>query len=304
MPCTRCGGVEVLHEGKMHGMINANKHGKVRIITIDQHDAINEFITSTDVKPIKQCARPMVDYKDLTSDDTLLEGMELHKFQSEIGSCNYFAITTRYDISYAMSRICSQKPTKGARKALNRVIVYLMSTSDFNIRGIWGLQGDEVQMYSDSDHAGCMQVTTCSQTGGIIILNNVPIRWKSKKQPKTSKSSAQAEIYALSDMVGEGKHIAHIMEESNIKINWPISIHVDNMQAKKFSESVSTTSRLRNTFNLSESWIQELRDEGKIKILHMNSQNNPADLFTKLHSMSRFKYLLKCINCITYKNDE
>ena len=62
--------------------------------------------------------------------------------------------------------------------------------------------------------------------------------------------------------------------------------------------------RLRNTFNLSESWIQELRDEGKIKILHMNSQNNPADLFTKLHSMSRFKYLLKCINCITYKNDE
>ena len=94
------------------------------------------------------------------------------------------------------------------------------------------------------------------------------------------------------------------MEESNIKINWPISIHVDNMQAKKFSESVSTTSRLRNIFNLSESWIQELRDEGKIKILHMNSQNNPADLFTKLHSMSRFKYLLKCINCITYKNDE
>ena len=40
----------------------------------------------------------------------------------------------------------------------------------------------------------------------MITLNDTPIRWKSKKQPKTSNSSAEAEIYALAQTIGEARH--------------------------------------------------------------------------------------------------
>ena len=63
-------------------------------------------------------------------------------------------------------------------------------------------------------------------------LNDVPLKGRSKKQPKTSISSAQAEVYALSDIIGEAKHIAHKMDDINSNVKWPITIGVDNEQAK------------------------------------------------------------------------
>ena len=56
--------------------------------------------------------------------------------------------------------------------------------------------GDTWHVYSDSDHAGDTTVGTHrSHTGLVILLNGMPIHWKSNKQPITSYSSACAEIY-------------------------------------------------------------------------------------------------------------
>ena len=84
--------------------------------------------------------------------------------------------------------------------ALDRIMSYLITTSDFKIRGVYSTKLDNVILlpYSDSDWAGGMPITSCSHSGTIITLNDTPIRWKSKKQPKTSNSSAEAETYALS----------------------------------------------------------------------------------------------------------
>ena len=93
------------------------------------------------------------------------------------------------------------KPTKGASIALDRIMSYLITTSDFKIRGVYSTKLDILLPYSNSDWAGGMPITLCSDSGTIITLNDTPIRWKSKKQPKTSNSSAEAEIYALSQTI-------------------------------------------------------------------------------------------------------
>ena len=50
--------------------------------------------------------------------------------------------------------------------------------------------------YSDSDHAGdTCTGTNRSHTGVIVLLNGMPVYWRSNKQPITSVSSACAEIY-------------------------------------------------------------------------------------------------------------
>ena len=57
------------------------------------------------------------------------------------------------------------------------------------------MRGDTWSFYSDSDHAGDSKSGDArSTTGVIILLNGMPIFWRSNKQPKTSLSSACAEI--------------------------------------------------------------------------------------------------------------
>ena len=61
----------------------------------------------------------------------------------------------------------------------------------------------DIRIYSDSDHPGDRSFDCRSQSGTMIVLNDAPVFWRSKKQPTTAISSACAEIYALSETVKE-----------------------------------------------------------------------------------------------------
>ena len=81
-------------------------------------------------------------------------------------------------------------PTRGHMKALRRVMAYLNTVPDMRLH-VPRVVGDKWHIYSDSDHAGDTTVgTNRSHTGIVILLNGMPIHWKSNKQPITSYSSA------------------------------------------------------------------------------------------------------------------
>jgi len=238
--------------------LQTNKHGKVRMINMDQQDAIETFLSQHNVRPSKSVGSPMGDKNQLIKDQTMLVGEEINEFQSKLGTINYFALTTRYDIAYPTARLSQfmSKPTKGASIALDRIMSYLINTSDFKIRGVYSTKLDILLPYSDSDWAGDMPITSCSHSGTIITLNDTPIRWKSKKQPKTSNSSAEAEIYALSQTIGETRHLGWKMLEFGMNIKEPYDIYVDNKQSISFSKNITVNSKLRTTFNLKDKRIQ------------------------------------------------
>ena len=229
--------------------IQVNKHGKVRVIYMDQQIAIETFLSNNNARPIRNIASPMGDKKQLLSNPTLPEGEEVNRFQANLGTINYFALTTRYDISYATARISqyASRPTVGARMALDRVMSYLLATQDFKIKGVYSPKIDILLPYSDSDWAGDMPITTCSHSGTMITLNDTPIRWRSRKQPKTSRSSAEAEIYALSETVGETRHLGWKMKEFGMNISEPYTIYVDNQQWISFTKNITVNSKLRTT---------------------------------------------------------
>ena len=110
----------------------------------------------------------------------------------------------------------------------------------------------------------------------MIILNDVPIRWRSKKQPKTSRSSAEAEIYALSETVGETRHLGWKMQDFGMHISEPYTIYVDNQQCISFTKNITVTSKLRTTYNMKDKWIKELRDDKIIKTEYVNGIKKPC----------------------------
>ena len=270
---------------------------------MDKNDAIETFLSQHNVKPSKSMGTPMGDKNQLIRDPTLLVGGEVNEFQSKLGTINYFALTTRYDIAYPSARLSQfmSKPTKGANLALSRIMSYLRSTNDFKIRGVFSPKVDILLPYSDSDWAGDMPITSCSHSGTIITLNDTPIRWKSKKQPKTSNSSAEAEIYALAQTIGETRHLGWKMSDFNMNVNEPHDIYVDNKQSISFSKNITVNSKLRTTFNLKDKRIQEMRNDKIVDIKYVKGIENPADLLTKVQPAYKHKLLMKLINKVRVK---
>jgi len=285
--------------------IQVNKHGKVRVIYMDQQIAIETFLSNNNARPIRNIASPMGDKRQLLSNPTLLEGEEVNRFQANLGTINYFALTTRYDISYATARISqyASRPTVGARMALDRVMSYLLATQDFKIKGVYSPKIDILLPYSDSDWAGDMPITTCSHSGTMITLNDTPIRWRSRKQPKTSRSSAEAEIYALSETVGETRHLGWKMKEFGMHISEPYTIYVDNQQCISFTKNITVNSKLRTTYNMKDKWIKELRDDKIIKVSYVSGIRNPADLLTKALPAYKHRVILNVIHNIRTPQD-
>ena len=279
---------------------NINHDGKVRVISVDQNDAVESYLNSRDVKPVYSMSSPMSNNKMLRDDTPITDEDEIKLYQSDIGVCTFFSITTRYDIAYATSKLgqYSAKPTVGARKALNKMLSYLRNNHTFSIQGIFAPKHDITSYYSDSDHAGSMPYHSHSHTGNMLLLNDVPIFWKSKKQPVTARSSAEAEVYALDSAVSNARYINWKREEFKSNVTWPMVVYVDNNQAELFCKNLNVTSKLRTTFNMKHNWINELRDKNVVKVEHVNSDVNPADLLTKPHDAGKFVRLLALCNPI------
>ena len=134
----------------------------------------------------RKVTAPMPYKGELTSDLNGVSEQEHKWFRSVMGPMQWYS-HSRYDISYEVSIIAQYcaKPTQ------------------------WN-------MYSDSDHAGeTAGGTSRSHIGVMIMLNGMLIHWRSNKQPKTSLSSAEAEIYAMSTAVKDARTRLWIAEELN-----------------------------------------------------------------------------------------
>ena len=58
-------------------------------------------------------------------------------------------------------------------------------------------------------------------------------------------------------------------------------LHVDNAAGESFQHSTCGVSKLKGVFNLREAWVRELKDEGLVNAVHVDTTKNLADMLTK-----------------------
>ena len=155
---------------------------------MDMVNDIADFLTDTGVDGSRNTSAPMPYKVELTQDTEELGDQEHKWFRSVLGSLGWYT-NVRYDIAYEVSRIAQYlaKPTKGAMKALRRVLAYVSTTRDMQLM-VPRVKGNHWSFFSDSDHAGEAAAggTTRSHTGVMVVLNGMPVHWRSNKQPKTA----------------------------------------------------------------------------------------------------------------------
>ena len=250
--------------------------------TMDMINDIAAFLTDQQQDGSRPVSAPMPYMAELTKDKGAVTDKEHTWYRSVLGSLQWYT-GVRYDIAYEVSRLAQMTaaPTQGALKALKRVLGYLSTTRDRQLM-VPRVKGNAWNTYSDSDHAGDMGMgTTKSHTGVIMLLNGMPIHWRSQKQPKTSLSSAEAEIYAMSRAVKDACLRLWVVEDMHVHVKWPMTLHVDNAAGVSFQHATCGNTQMKGIFKMSEDWVQDLKDEDKVVSVHVPTDRNLADMLTK-----------------------
>jgi hypothetical protein len=142
-----------------------------------------------------------------------------------------------------------------------------------------------LKVYSDSNWA--QDVDRRSRSGYIILAAGAPIDWRCVKQRIVSLSTAEAEYCALADACRALLALLNFLEEVGAQVEMPVTVYCDSRSGKAIAESPGLKRRSKH-IAIRHHFVRDLVADGRIKLQHVPSEANVADLLTKPLGRSLF----------------
>ncbi|XP_057756497.1 uncharacterized mitochondrial protein AtMg00810-like [Arachis stenosperma] len=206
-----------------------------------------------------------------------------------IGRLMYLTIS-RPDITFAVVKLAQfmSGPRLPHLNATHQVIRYLKAASGqgllFSSKSKFNLT-----MYTDADWGGCLD-TRRSTTGYCTFLGDSLILWKSKKQDVVSRSSTEAEYRALANAACEVLSLMALLKFMHIEVHSAM-VFCDNISAIQMSTNPTLHERSKH-IKIDYHFIREKVASGIIKLVHVPSKHQLADILTKALPAPQFQYLM------------
>ncbi|WVZ81763.1 hypothetical protein U9M48_029105 [Paspalum notatum var. saurae] len=208
----------------------------------------------------------MSDYKPMTtpmSTNTVLdadedgEAVDQKEFRGMIGSLLYL-MAIRPDIQFAVC-LCARyqaSPRTSHRQAVKRIF-----------RG-----------FSDADHAGC-RIDRKSTSGTCQLLGTSLVSWSSRKQASVSLSTTEAEYIAAASCCSQLLWMKAILSDFGLRFG-KIPLLVDSTSAISVAKNPILHSRTKH-IDVRFHFLRDHYEKGDIDLVHVASENQLADIFTK-----------------------
>jgi hypothetical protein len=256
------------------------------------------------------------EYHAELDDSPLLNPEGISKYRALIGSGNWILMLGRFDIAYALQNLArySAGPREGHFKAAQRIYGYLRKFPDGKIlvdistpsirkeakitKGLnWlefypdasedvpsdmpkatGLMAT-VTVYVDADHARD-KLTRRSVTGIIVLVNNTPTMWISRRQKTVETSTYGSEMIAARiavDMVIEMRYklrmLGVVLENTSVMVG-------DNMSVV-INTTLPSSGLKKKHLACNYHRVREAIAGGFIDFGHIDTKKNVADICTK-----------------------
>lgn len=253
---------------------------------------------------------------------------KISKFRSLIGSANWVITLGRYDIAYATSTLArySAAPREGHFVAVQRIFGYLrsfpggkliidintcpkrnlakvtkhQSWSEFYPDAQEDVPHDmpkplgclaTITVFVDADHARD-QATRRSVTGIILLVNNTPLVWVSKRQKTVETSTYGSELVAARIAVDLIMEMRYKLRMLGVPLEPTSMLLGDNMSV--VLNTTLPSSMLKKKHNaISYHRVREAIAAGIVDFAHVPSDENIADICTKPLGTVLFHRLLK-----------
>ena len=131
------------------------------------------------------------------------------------------------------------------------------------------------------------------------MLGNAPVSWKAKKQGTVSRSSAEAEYRSMTSTCCEVTWLRNILKDLNVHDLAPTRLFCDNQAAIYIATNPVFHKRTKHI----EIDCYVVREKVQVKMVHVGTKDQPANLFTKPLSSLQFETLLNKLGVINiYSN--
>ena len=150
-----------------------------------------------------------------------------YQYQQLVGKLIYLT-QTRPDISFVVHLLSQfmHAPHEIHRQAAHRVLAYLKGCPGKGL--LFPRSADEtVKVYTDVDFAGSI-VDCRSTTGYCTFVFGSLVIWKSSKQDRVSRSSAEVEYRPLADGASEAQWLHGVLSDLRVRYLGPIHFFCDN----------------------------------------------------------------------------
>jgi len=219
-------------------------------------------------------------------------------FQQMIGSLLYGMIGSRPDIAYyviRLARYCSN-PSQHHVKLARDIMRYLRGTLDYNIK-YEGKSDSGLIGFSDADWAENKDDRR-SITGYVTLLANGAVTWVSRRQATVALSSTESEYMSASDAC---RHLCW-QQTFLTELGFgppPIPLCVDN-QGAIFLASNPTHDHRTKHIDIRYHFIREKIEDDIIKLYHIPSEDQIADILTKSLSVEKFSKFISSLGIVEY----
>ena len=115
------------------------------------------------------------------------------------------------------------------------------------------------------------------------------VSWSSKKQHTVACSSMKVEYRAIATTVAEVMWIMNLLKELHITTSGSPLLLCDNIRATYLCSNLVNHSRMKH-ISLDYHFIYEQVQAGFLKVSHVSTKDQLADLLTKPLPMSKFEY--------------
>lgn len=176
-----------------------------------------------------------------------------------------------------------------------RVLKYLKGTLNIGITFDGNCnQKNQLIAFSDSDYASCPD-TRKSTSGIVLMLNNGPVIWSSRKQSIVATSTTDAEYVAMCETAKEVIWTRQLLEDLGINQKNATILHCDNVAAKLLIKNPVYHKRTKH-IDVKFHYTREQVKNGLIEVQHIESSNQLADIFTKNLPRDKFKFNCSLLN--------
>jgi hypothetical protein len=139
----------------------------------------------------------------------------------------------------------------------------------------WQAYSNLIQVYTDSDWAGCKK-TRRSTSGGMVLRGKHLLANWSSQQSNVALSSAEAELNASVKGICEGLGMINMLKE--MKRNYHLEVLIDSSAAKGIMQRTGC-GKVKH-LEARQLWVQESVAKKKVSIQKIPRNKNMSDAMT------------------------